>query len=134
MILLDSSFIVSFYNLRDENHSKAIELMENIRKGKYGSACTTDYIFDETITVALIRLKNLAKVVGMGEEIRSFFEIADVEKADFEEAWKFFKAQKETKFSFTDCTTIVVMRRKEINNIATFDGDFKKIEGINAIC
>jgi predicted nucleic acid-binding protein len=62
------------------------------------------------------------------EELRNFFEITDVEKPDFEEAWEFFKAQKETKFSFTDCTTIAMMRRKDISNMATFNKAFRKIK------
>ena len=36
-------------------------------------------------------------------------------------------------FSFTDCTTLALMEKENIKNIATFDKDFKKIKEINVI-
>jgi len=35
MILLDSSLIVSYSNLVDENHEKALRVVRDIAKGKY---------------------------------------------------------------------------------------------------
>jgi len=46
---------------------------------------------------------------------------------------EFFKKQKETGFSFTDCTSISIMRRMNIRNIATFDRDFLKLKEVNVI-
>lgn len=133
MILLDTSFIVSFYNIRDENHQRAVKIMEEIIREKYGLVLITDYIFDESITVIFIRLKNLSITVEIGETIRKSMEIIDVEKTQFEEAWRIFKKQKKTDFSFTDCTTVAIMKAKNIKNIATFDEDFKKIKWLNII-
>ena len=133
MIVLDTSFIVAFYNTRDENHQKAIKLMDEITKGKYGKLYITDYIFDESITVVLIRLKSISETVKIGESIRKSTELLEVEMTDFEDAWKFFKRQEITGFSFTDCTTLEMMKKNEIKNIATFDEDFVKVKGINVI-
>jgi predicted nucleic acid-binding protein len=133
MILLDTSFIVAFYNTRDENHQKAVRVMEEIVKEKYGEVLITDYIFDESITVIFIRLKSLSKAVKIGEAIIKSAEIVEIGKSLFDKAWKMFKRQKKTKFSFTDCTTIAVMEDKSIKNIATFDEDFKKIKWINVV-
>lgn len=133
MIFLDTSFIVAFYNTRDENHQKAIELMRDIIKGKYGNLYITDYIFGESITVIFIRLKSLSKTVKIGELIKKSTEMLEIERSDFEGAWKSFKRQKETAFSFTDCTTLGMMERRNIKNIATFDEDFKKVKEVNVI-
>jgi predicted nucleic acid-binding protein len=133
MIILDSSFIVSFAVETDTNHSKAVKIMDDIEKGKYGRLCITDYIFDETVTVIFIKTKKLAKGVSVGNALKKSVEIIDVDKNSFENAWNEFKRQKKTDFSFTDCTTIAVMRANEIKNIATFDEDFKKIGEINVI-
>jgi len=48
-------------------------------------------------------------------------------------SWNIFKEQKNNKLSFTDCTNIAIMRINKIKNIATFDKDFKDIEGINVV-
>ncbi|MEM2083464.1 MAG: type II toxin-antitoxin system VapC family toxin [Nitrososphaerota archaeon] len=133
MILLDTSFIVAFYNIRDENHSRAKNLMPDIINGKYGHLYISDYIFDETITVIFIRLKNLIETVRIGEYLRKSTKLLEVASSDFEDAWKIFKKQKETDFSFTDCTSISLMKRMNIKNIATFDEDFLKVKEINVI-
>jgi predicted nucleic acid-binding protein len=133
MIILDTSFIVAFYNTRDENHEKAVKLMEDITKGKYGNLYITDYIFDESVTVIFIRLKSLSKTIKIGEVVRKSVEMLEVERRVFEDAWKLFKTQRKTVFSFTDCTTLSIMRKRNIKNIATFDKDFKEIKEINVI-
>lgn len=133
MILLDTSFIVAYYNIRDENHSKATEIMKELEEGKYGDLCITDYIFDECITVTFVRLKNLEKTVEIGDTLRKLTQMFKIENDIFEDSWNLFKSQKETTFSFTDCATVSLMKKENITNIATFDEDFKKIKGINVV-
>ncbi len=133
MILLDTSFIVSYYNIRDENHDKAIELMKEIESGKYGDICITDYIFDECITVILVRIKNLEKTVEIGSLLRKSTTVLRVENDIFEDSWDIFRSQKNTTLSFTDCTTLALMVKENIKNIATFDEDFSKIKKLNVI-
>ena len=133
MILLDTSFIVAFYNIRDENHLRAKNLMPDIINGKYGYLYISDYIFDEVITVIFGRLKNLMKTIHIGEYLRKSTKLLEITGSNFEDAWKIFKKQKETDFSFTDCTSISLMKRMNIKNIATFNEDFLKIKEINVI-
>jgi len=133
MIILDTSFVVSYFNERDKNHLKAVELMKSIANLKFGSVYITDYIFDETLTVGFIRMKNLTKAVEIGNYLLKSLKIIEVEKTDFYKAWEIFRKQKNTDFSFTDCTTISVMKENEIKNLATFDDDFKRTKGINLI-
>ena len=134
MIILDSSFIVSYFNERDENHFKAVELMKDILNLKFGRIHITDYIFDETVTVSFIRLKKLHKVIEIGHELMGLARILEVENTHFLSSWDLFKRQRNTAFSFTDCTTISVMAENEIKNIATFDEDFKTVKEINVVC
>jgi predicted nucleic acid-binding protein len=133
MIILDSSFLVAFAVETDTNHLKAVKIMDDIVREKYGRLCITDYIFDETVTVIFIKTKKLAKAVSVGNALKKSVEIIDVDKNSFEDAWNKFKRQKKTDFSFTDCTTLAVMEANEIKNIATFDEDFKMVKEINVI-
>lgn len=130
MIFLDSSFIVAYYNENDEHHRKALEIMEDLKNEKYGETTIDDYIFNECATVLLARLKDLDKTVEICEKIKNIM-IFRVDEDIFEAAWKIFKEQEETKFSFIDCSTLALMEARVIKNIATFDEDFRKIEGIN---
>ncbi|MGB9716951.1 MAG: type II toxin-antitoxin system VapC family toxin [Thermoproteota archaeon] len=133
MIFLDTSFIVAFYNTRDENHIKAKNLMPDIVASKYGPLYISDYVFDETMTVVFIRLRNLRRAVRIGEYLRKSLRLVEVTSSNFEDAWQIFKKQRETGFSFTDCTSISLMRRMNIRNIATFDKDFLKLREVNVI-
>jgi predicted nucleic acid-binding protein len=129
MIILDSSFIVSYFNTRDQNHPQAIKLMKKIHE----PLCMTDYIFSEVVTVSLIRLKSLDGASKIGEILLKSMKMIGVEKSSFDNAWILFCKQKETLLSFTDCTTVSVMQENDIEKIATFDEDFDKISGIEII-
>ena len=69
MILLDSSLIVAYSNEADENHEKALKIVREMEKGRYGTLIITDYIFDEVVTVMLVKTKNLEKVSELGEAL-----------------------------------------------------------------
>lgn len=129
MIVLDTSFIVSYFNTRDQNHLKAVKLMKKIRE----PLCVTDYVFSEVVTVSLIRLKSLDRASKIGNVLLKSLKMINVEKTIFDNAWSIFCKQKETGLSFTDCTTISAMLENDIEKIATFDGDFGKISGITVI-
>lgn len=129
MIVLDTSFIVSYFNTRDQNHLKAVKLMKKIHE----SLCMTDYIFGEVVTVSLIRLKSLDRASKIGNVLLKSLKIINVEKKSFDNAWDIFCRQKGTVLSFTDCTTMSVMLENDIEKIATFDGDFGKISEITVI-
>ncbi|MEM2913691.1 MAG: PIN domain-containing protein [Candidatus Bathyarchaeia archaeon] len=127
MILLDSSLIVAYSNEADENHAKALQIVEDLERGKYGTLVITDYIFDEVVTVMLVKTKNLEKVLELGETLLNSTLLFRINEDLFNQAWRLFKEQGKPKFSFTDCTSIAVCRANGISNIATFDEDFLKL-------
>lgn len=133
MILLDSSLIVAYSNEADENHAKALQIVEDLERGKYGTLVITDYIFDEVVTVMLVKTKNLEKVLELGETLLNSTLLFRINEDLFNQAWRLFKEQGKPKFSFTDCTSIAVCRANGISNIATFDEDFLKLGEYNII-
>jgi predicted nucleic acid-binding protein len=133
MILLDSSFIIAYSNEIDENHNKAFQIAKDIDKGKYGTPIITDYIFDEVVTVVLIKTKNLVKVIELGETLLNATSLFKVDEDTFKLAWNIFKAQLKPSLSFTDCTTIALCRINGISNIATFDKNFYKLKEFKAV-
>ena len=128
MILLDSSFIVAYLNEVDENHTKALQIAEDIDKGKYGTPVITDYIFDEVITVMLIKVRDIEKVSEVGEALLNSTLLLRVSEHTFNLAWSIFKEQDKPNFSFTDCTSIATCKVNRITKIATFDKDFQNLK------
>lgn len=131
-VFIDTGVFVAFHNTRDVNHSRALELMKNIVTGKLGYAYTSDYVFDEAVTVALLRTRRLetALTVGkliLGELTNPFLMILRVNDEAFKETWKIFQQYAEKGLSFTDCTSIVLMKMRGVENLASFDTHFDGI-------
>ena len=130
MIFIDTGIFVAYVNKRDTNHERATEILEDVMRGKYGRAYTSDYVFDEAVTFALLKTKDVRKALNvgrliLGDDLPRFLEILFVDKVTFNKAWKYF--QKYKKLSFTDCTSIALIEEYEIDYIASFDSDFDGI-------
>ena len=133
MILLDSSLIIAYSNKSDVNHEKAIKIMKDVDRGRYGTPVITDYIFDEVVTVMLLKTKNLLEVVKLGETLINATLLFRVDENVFKLAWEIFKKQSKPRFSFTDCTNIATCRLYGITTIATFDKGFKGLKELNVV-
>lgn len=133
MIFLDTSFIVAAEVTHDSNHSRANAVKDALVGGKFGPVVISDYVFDEAVTVTFVRTKDLAAAKILGEHLRSSAEIIRVDDHTFWLAWTIFTNQKETKFSFTDCTTLVLMQKRGIKQIATFDTDFRSVRALTIV-
>lgn len=125
MIFLDSSFLVAFEVDRDTNHMKAARMMRDVVNEAYGPPIISDYIFDETTTVTFLRTGDLQKARLVGDSMLKSFQLLKVDGRVFQEAWRRFRSQKGTRYSFTDSTTLELMQQNDIRNIATFDRDFQ---------
>jgi len=55
VIVLDSSFLVGFYNERDAHHPVARTLMGRFLAGTWGAGLLLEYVFLEIMTVLLLR-------------------------------------------------------------------------------
>lgn len=127
MIFLDSSFLIAYKIENDVHHQKAKILMEKIIKNEFGKPIISDYIFDEVITVIFGKSKSHELAIETGKELINSFNIINIEESLFKESWNEFIKQKETKFSFTDCSILALMNAHKIQNLATFDEEFNKV-------
>jgi len=133
VILLDSSLIIAYSNESDQNHTKAKKVIEDVANEKYGPPVITDYLFDEIVTVMLLRTKSLAQAKKLGDTLLGATHLVRIDGELFETAWEIFKQQRKNIFSFTDCTTIAVCKANGISNVATFDEDFAELDNVSAI-
>ncbi len=130
-IFLDTSYLIAYANDRDPNHVRAVALSEHMKNLELGYAFTTTYVVDEAITYTLQK-ENHEKAVEMGERLmNSEIEVLEISMLDFEEAWALFK--KTGNMSFTDCTTVALMLKKKMRNIATFDSGFRQFREMSVL-
>lgn len=119
----------------DRDHERAIRLMDEVRKGKYGLPYTSDYIFDETVTIALVRTGRHEKAVDAGKLILgapedkkpTFVKMVRVDEDHFNYAWSLFQQYTKRRLSFTDFTSVSLIKRMGIDYIASFDEEFDGI-------
>ncbi|MCD6515324.1 MAG: type II toxin-antitoxin system VapC family toxin [Candidatus Odinarchaeota archaeon] len=124
-IFIDTGIFTGAYNIRDRYHQRAKSILIDIIEGKYGQAYTSDYIFDEAITLTLYKTKNIELAIKFGECIlgSTIIELVHTSTVDFENAWSLFKKLRK-QLSFTDCISLAIIKRLKIDYIASFDSDF----------
>ncbi len=120
-VILDTSFLVAFYDLDDDNHKRADEFIKEFEGGKFGRLIISDYIFDETITLLKKYIGN-KKTTEIGKYLLNSLEFIGMETRLFELSWDLSK--KFDELSFTDCSIIATMKHYNIDYLATFDSGF----------
>ena len=124
MIFVDTSAFLAIENRRDTHHVKALRFRDAcLRDGE--AFLTSDYILDESYTIIRLRAGH-ATAVQFGEAIRSsqLLRIECITPEMIEQAWRIFKTYGDHDFSFTDCTSFILMERLSINTAFSFDAHF----------
>ena len=125
----DTSFLVAFYNVRDDNHKTARNFIaELIRKKETVRFLITDYIFDETLTTILNRGGKQLAIEAAGKMFHSpTISIATINPEIFSKAYKLFVGYADQEWSFTDCSSIAFLKeyfRGRVIHVAAFDNHF----------
>jgi predicted nucleic acid-binding protein len=130
MIFVDTSAFLALINEKDNNHIAARTFLEGIKNGKVRvkKIITSDYIIDETLTRIRYAVGH-KEAVKWGKDILAskVVEKVDVGKEIFELAWELFETYEDKKLSFTDCTSFALMKKRSIEKVFSFDGDFENV-------
>ena len=127
MIFVDTSAWVAISDARDGNHVRALGLQRELLSGKSGRLITTDFVLDETLT--LIRKRSGADPVRRfldGLEASASVQQIWITPEHYRAARGLFLDQGQRFWSFTDCTSFVVMREFGISQAFSFDKDFRE--------
>jgi len=128
-VFIDTNIFVAARNKRDINHKRAVDLLKKALKGEYGHMYTSDYVFDEAVTVALVRTGRPDIAIDIGRFILSSrkLRILYVDKTVFMDSWKIFMKYSKRGLSFTDAVSVSLMKRYGIDYIMSFDTHFDGI-------
>ena len=126
----DSSFLVARFNIRDRNHRAAIAHVEEQRHAGSDALrlVLSVYVFDETVTALVLRSRrhDLASAAGRAILDSKNLRMVRVESPAFAAAWKLFVRRSDKRWSFTDCTSFVLMENLGIRKAVTFDANFRQ--------
>lgn len=122
-VFVDTGAILALLIKSDDHHAAAASQYADLQKIPL---VTSDDIFDETIT-RLRRKVSHAAAMEAGRALREGgrIRILPLTREDRDRAWALFETYGENVKSLTDCTSVALMERLGIEQVFTFDRDFK---------
>lgn len=128
-LFVDTSAWFAFLNRKDPHHPQVSHTLRTFK----GRLLTSNFIFDETITLCLYR-QGHALAARVGEVMLNYqvVQLIHITQEDSQLAWQLFLKRPDQQYSYTDCTSFVVMRRLNIHTALTLDIDFQK-EGFTCL-
>lgn len=130
MIFVDTGAWFAFLVSDDTLHSQARTWVKQNRE----VLVLSDYVLDETLT--LLRMRNQHKhAFTFGDEIfkGELAELIYLNADIIEEAWEVFQRYNDKGWSFTDCTSKVLMERMQITTAFAFDHHFRQFGTITVV-
>ena len=126
-LFVDTSAWLALNDRNDQYHKRAVAKSSEIKSQRI-ELVTSEYVIDESITLIRYRVSHGAAVVFGDSLFRaSIVRVLDVTEADRLKAWEMFKRYRDKEFSFTDCTSFVLMQGMRLRKSFTFDNHFKQM-------
>jgi uncharacterized protein len=114
----------------DENHRRAQHWLDTNSQ----PLLTTDYVIDETLTLLKVRGHGpLALEMGEALFAGELADIIVVNEDDIQQAWRTFRQFHDKDWSFTDCTSKVVMERLGTAESFSFDRHFRQFGSVSVV-
>ena len=127
-IFIDTGPLRALVMPRDQWRTKTLSLFHKL-SSENNRIITTDYILDEVFTGLLgvkggyMRIKEFDSVLK-----QKVLSVEWITQARFLETKRLFlKIAKDKQWSFTDCTSFVVMKELKIKTVFTFDQHFEQM-------
>ncbi len=126
-IFVDTSAWFALYDRRDDAHARAVRLWKDLRR-RPTRLVTSDYVFAEAITLTRARAGHgAARTLGEFLLKSKVVDIAEVSAQVRDNAWGLFVRHDDKAFSFTDCTSFVIMRDLGLTDAFAFDEHFAQL-------
>jgi len=132
-VLIDTGVFYAHADTDATRHGRARATLDRLMDGTYGQPYTSDYIYDETVTLTLERTGQFSHARRVGRRIRgegeypTFVRIEHVTSRLFEAAVDVFERYEDQDLSFTDATTVALLEDRGIDAVVSFDDDFDGI-------
>jgi predicted nucleic acid-binding protein len=124
MIFVDTGAFLARYLSNDAYHRRAVDMWKKLRRE---SLVTSNHILDETLTL-LARRAGGRFAADRADNIYTseVLEIIRSTRDDELAAVQLLRKYADQPISFTDCTSFVLMRSRQISNVFTFDVHFER--------
>ncbi len=124
-VITDTSALIAFFVSSEKNHPAARNFMMQHR-----NICwiILESVFDETVT--WIRTKVSIKAsIRIGQILREEHCYVNLSAADDAATWDVFCQYDDKKWSYTDCSILVMARQLKVNKVFAFDDHIRQMAG-----
>jgi predicted nucleic acid-binding protein len=130
MIFTDTGGWFSLTVPVDPQHPAAAQWFASNRQPLF----TTDFVVDETLTLLKARGQN-ARAITIGRQFfsGSLATVYYLTEEDLRAAWQVFTRYADKEWSFTDCTSKVVMEKMGITEAFAFDHHFRQFGTVTLV-
>jgi len=119
---VDTGAWYALLDKKDPDHPAIVEAFRDY----CGRLITSNYVFDETVTLARYRLGwTVAHQLGRTLREQRVARLERVTAKDEAAAWSIFEQQHDKRYSFTDCTSFVLVQRLALPLCLAIDSDFR---------
>ena len=127
--IVDSGVWIAAFNKKDVHHETAKKIITAIINGHIKNAMISDYIFNEVVTyirkkINIIASNQAANALLDSEHVM----ITNIDESSFMAAFHVFQGYEA--LSFTDASTVVLMKNLKVKTLFSFDSGF---DGINDV-
>lgn len=129
-VLIDTGLFYAMQNERANRHDTARKALSLALEGDFGRQYTTDYIFDETLTLVRSRTNSFreAQIVGnriLGRgDFPDLIELLPISDDLFDQSVGVYEHYRDHELSFTDASTVALVENRNIDAVLAFDDDF----------
>jgi len=125
MIFVDTGAWYALMDPTDPNHAAALGVSRDLAQGRLGRPVTSDYVLAEAYTLCRFRggiepLRRMAARVRESPNLR----MLRVTETEYERALDLMLTREDKRWSFTDCTSFVLMESLSIRDAFAFGENF----------
>lgn len=129
-VFVDTGAWFAYFVRRDPDHAAATQWMQQNRQ----PLVTTDYVLDELLTLLKLRESHrVATAAGNLLWSEQVAQMVSVGPSDLAEAWRVFRKFADKEWSFTDCTSKVIIERLGISEAFAFDQHFDQFGTVSKV-
>lgn len=133
-LFVDTGVFYAHHDTDASRHDVATTALPTVLKSaEYGRILTSEYVYDEAVTLTYRRTNRMEDAIELGRRIRGVgtypdsIDLLHSSRSLFEEATDLFEEYADHGLSFTDVMTIVLVEYHDIDSVLSFDDDFDGI-------
>jgi predicted nucleic acid-binding protein len=121
-LFIDTSAFYSFFDKSDKNHQSISQLIND----RTETFITSNFIVDELVTLLRVRHFEVAQIESYIEAIlqENICQLLRINPETESKAWTMLKKYKDVTFSYTDCTSFILMKEHKIKKAISLDEHF----------